>query len=165
MDRRMHPSYQVGFSVIFKLGHIRRNQRWFVTTAMNRHRGIIAWLMRRTRPDPVGVYYKMSPFKLPNPSFYPYSFITPPISLSFQLPQSLPLSTDHCPPQILQSPKSYNLQVGVAAVGVFMVTEYLSILFFSNSKVCVSNFYSFILHFCLLISISLVVLDMFVSFI
>ena len=29
-------------------------------------------------------------------------------------------------------------------------------LFFSHSKVCVSNFYSFILHFCLLVSISLV---------
>ena len=50
-------------------------------------------------------------------------------------------------------------------MGVFLVTEYLSILFFSNSKVCVSKFYSFILHFCLIISISLVLCDIFVSFI
>ena len=112
--------------------------------------------MRHTRADPVGVYCKLSPFKLPNPSFHHHSFIIRPITLSFKLLQSLPLSPDHCPPTILQSPKSVHLLVGVAAVGVLLVTEYLPILFFSNSKVCVSNFYSFILHFCLLVSISLV---------
>ena len=76
----------------------RRNQRWVVTTETDRRRWMVAWLMKRTRPDPVGVYYKISPFKLPNPSFHPHSFITPPIALSFKLPQSLPLSNDHCPP-------------------------------------------------------------------
>ena len=152
----MPPSYQVCLSVIFNLGHSRRNQRRVVTVAMDRHRGTVTWLMRHTRLDPVGVYYKLSPFKLPNPSFHPHSFIIPPITLSFKLPQSLPLSTDHCPPNILQSPKSYNLQVGIASVGVFLVTEYFPILFFSNSMACVPNFYLFILHFCLLVSISLV---------
>ena len=82
-------------------------------------------------------------------------------SLPFQLPKSSPSSTDHFP-QILQSPKSPHLLVGAAAVGVFLITKYLSLLFFSNSQVCVSNFYSFILHFCLSISIILVLLDRFI---
>ena len=115
-----------------------------------------------TLPD-WSFFYKMLPFKLSNPSFHPHSFTIPPISLPFQLPKSLPLPTNHCSPTILQSPKSYHLLVGVAVVGVFSVTKYFYILFFSNSKVCVSNFYSFILHLYLLISISLVVCDMFVS--
>ena len=112
--------------------------------------------------QPVGVYYKISPFILPNHSFHrvPLLFLPFTSLLNFH---HLPLSTNHCSPAILQSPTSYNLLVGVAAVGVFLVTEYLPILFFSNSKVCVSNFYSFILHFCLLISISLVLRHMFIS--
>ena len=162
----MNPSCQVRLSVIFKLGNTRWNQRRIVTTAMDRRRGIVAWLMRRTRPDPIGVYYKISPFKLPNPSFHPHSFTVPPISLPFKLPKSLPLRTDHCSPKILQSPKSYHhLLVGVAAVGVFLIIKYFSILFFSNSQVYVSNFYSFILHFCLSISFSLVLIDISISFI
>ena len=96
-DRHMPPSYQVRHFVIFKLGHTRRNQRRIITIEMDCRRGIVASLMRRTQPDPVGVYYQISPFKLPKPLFHPHSFIIPPISLSFQLPQSLPLSTDHCP--------------------------------------------------------------------
>ena len=159
MDRRMNPSCQVRLSFIFKLGHTRRNQRLIVTTETDRRRWIVASLMRRTRRDLAGGFKKFQHL------ISPHFFTLPPISLPFKLPKSLPLPTDHCSPKTLQSPKSYHLLVGVAAVGVFSVTKYFSILFFSNSQVCVSNFYSFILHFCLSISFSLILIDMFISFI
>ena len=152
----MPPSYQVRLSIIFKLGHTRWNQRLVIITTTVNRRGIIASIMRRTRPDPAGVFFKIRPFKLPNPSFHPHSFIIPPISLSFKLPPSLPLSTDHCSPIILQSPKSVNLLVGAAVVGVFLVIEYLSFLFSPMLRYVSLISTHFALHFCLLISISLV---------
>ena len=97
----------------------------------------------QTRPDLAGVFFKIRPFKPPNPSFHPIHSLFLPLPSLFNF-HILPL--DHCSPKILQSPKSVNLLVGVAAVGVCLATEYLS-SFFSISKVCVSNFYSFILHY------------------
>ena len=48
MDRRMNLWFQVRLSVIFKLGHTRRNQRCTVTTETDRRRRIVASLMKRT---------------------------------------------------------------------------------------------------------------------
>ena len=161
----MHLSCQVCLSVILKLGNTRRTQRQIVTTETDRCRGVVASLIRRTRPNPAGGFFKIIPFKLPQPLISPpflhYSAYFPPFSTS----KISPSTNRSLFPQNPQKPKYYHLLVGVAVVGVFLVTKYFSILFFSNSQVCVSNFYSFILHFCLSISISLVLIYMIISFI
>ena len=129
-DRHKHPSYQVSFSVILKLGHTQRNQQRVVTTVTDRRWGTVAWLMRYTRHDPAGPFFKIRPFKLPNPSFHPHYFIISPITLSFST-TTIYSSINHrsFPPTIIQSPKSVNLLAGAAAVGVCLATEYLSICF------------------------------------
>ena len=138
----MHQSHQVCISVIFEIwAHTKEP-----TTDRHNLDGLSSGnrcVINEAYPTQPGwsFFYKILPFKLLNPSVHPHTFTTPPISLPFQLPKSLPLSTDHCSPKILQIPKSYHLLVGVADVGVFLITKYLSILFFSNSHVCVSNFY------------------------
>ena len=125
-DRRMHLSYQVLYSVIFKQGHTRRNQRWVSTTAMDRHRGIIAWLSGIPDPTRLEFIINFHHYNSPTPHFTQllhYSSHSPSI-FNFHI-----LSLNHCPHTILHSPKSYNLLVGAAAVGVFLATEYLSIYF------------------------------------
>ena len=42
---------------------------------------------------------------------------------------------------------------------LFFITKYLPCLFFTNSQVCVSDFYPFTLHFCVSISIILLLID------
>ena len=120
----------------------------------------VTWLMRYTRPDPAGHFIKIRPFKLPNPSFHHHYFIISPITLS------LSTSTTHSyinhrslPPTIPQSPKSVNLLVGAAAVGVCLATEYLSICF-SPFLRYVSQIFTHLSCIFLLVSISFVLCRM-----
>ena len=132
-EHRMNSSCKVRLSVIFKLGHTLRNQRRVVTTVTDRRWGTIAWLMSRTWPDPAGVFFKIRPFGPPNPSIHPIHSLFLPLPSLFNF-HILPL--DHCSPKILQSPKSVNLLVGVAGVGVCLATEYLSSCFLHFYGVC-----------------------------
>ena len=150
----MHPSHQVRFSVILKLGHTRRNLRQVVAGAKNRRRGTVAWLMNYTRPDPAGPFFKIWPFKHPNPSFSPHYFLIPLISPLFST-STLPL-TDHCSPNT-PKPYTYHPLVGAAAVGVYLANWIILRLFSSPFPRYVSlHLYLFILHFGFVVSISLV---------
>ena len=153
-DRRMHPSHQVPFSVILKLGHTQRNLRWGVSSATDRLRGTVAELMKSTRLDPAGPFLKSDrlyfPLHIP-----PYYFLIP-ISSPLFSTSTLPL-TDHCsqnPPK----PYNYHPLVGAAAVGVYLANWIILHLFFFPPfpRYVSLNLYSFILHFGLVVSISLV---------
>ena len=126
-DRYMYPSYQVRFSVILKLGHTRRNKWRIVTTATDRRRGTVVWLMRYTRPDPAEPFFKIRTFKPTNPSFLPHYFIIPLISPLFST------STLSQPPIISLSQFFKDLKcdllVETAAVSVYLSTEYFCICF------------------------------------
>ena len=129
-DRCMPPLYQVCLPVILKLGHTRRNQLQVVTTATDRRRGTVAWLMRYTRPDPAGPFFKIRPFKHPQPLISPpllhyfshYSFLLNFHNLFLYQPPIIALS------QFSKSLKCY-LLVETAVVSVYLATEYLCICF------------------------------------
>ena len=150
----MHPSHQVHFSIILKLGHTRRNLRRVVTTTTDRRRETVAWLMNSTRPDPAGPFSKSDRLYSPPLHISPHYFLIPLISPLFST-STLPL-TDHCsqnPPK----PYTYHQLVGVAAVGVYLANWIILHLFFSLFPRYVSlNLYSFLLYFCLLVSIRFV---------
>ena len=141
------------FLSFLKLGHTRWNLRRDVASATDRRRGTVAWLLNYTRPDPAGPFSKSdrlySPLHIP-----PHYFLIPLISPLFST-STLPL-TYHCsqnPPK----PYTYHPLVGAAVVGVYLANWIILHLFFSPFPRYVSlNLYSFILHFGLVVSISLV---------
>ena len=149
----MHPSHQVRISVILTLGHTRRNLRRDVESAMDRHRGTVARLMKSTRPDPAGPFSKSDRLYSPPLHISPHYFLIPLIS-PFISTSTLPL-TDYFsknPPK----PYTYHPLVGAAAVGVYLAGIILCLFSSPFPRYVSLHLCLFILHFGFVVSISLV---------
>ena len=150
----MHPSHQVRISVIFEI----RSHTKKPTTGCRKCDGSSSGNYRvinefyPTRPG--WTLFKIWPFILPLLHISPHYFLIPLISHLFST-STVPL-TDHCsqnPPK----PYAYHPLVGATAVGVYLANWIILHLFSPPFPRYVSlNLYSFIMHFCLVVSISLV---------
>ena len=140
------------FLSFLKLGHTQRILRRDVASATDHRRGTVARLIKSTWPDPAGPFLKS--YRLYSPlHISPHYFLIPLISHLFST-STLPL-TDHFsqkPPK----PYHYHLLVSAATVGVYLARIILRLSSSPFPRYVSLHLYLFILYFCFVVSISLV---------